>query len=41
MECTDPLTVIDVPHFVNQTGHALSAQTRDGELYIFRIVKRR
>ena len=41
MECTDPLTVIDVPHFVNQTGHALSAQTRDGELYIFRILKRR
>ena len=41
MECTDPLTVIDVPHFVNQTGHALSAQTRDGDLYIFRIVKQR
>jgi tRNA 2-thiouridine synthesizing protein A len=41
MECTDPLTVIDVPHFVNQTGHALSAQTRDGGLYIFRIVKQR
>jgi tRNA 2-thiouridine synthesizing protein A len=40
MECTDPLTVIDVPHFVNQTGHTLSAQTRDGELYIFKIVKR-
>ncbi len=41
MECTDPLTVIDVPHFVNQTGHALSAQTRDGEIYVFKIVKRR
>jgi tRNA 2-thiouridine synthesizing protein A len=41
MECTDPLTVIDVPHFVNQTGHALSAQTLDGGLYVFRIVKRR
>jgi tRNA 2-thiouridine synthesizing protein A len=41
MECTDPLTVIDVPHFVNQTGHALSAQSRDGDLYIFKIVKRR
>ena len=40
MECTDPLTVIDVPHFVNQTGHILSAQARDGELYIFKIVKR-
>jgi tRNA 2-thiouridine synthesizing protein A len=41
MECTDPLTVIDVPHFVNQTGHALSVQTRDGDLYIFKIVKQR
>ena len=41
LECTDPLTVIDVPAFVNQTGHALTAQARDGELYIFKIVKRR
>lgn len=41
LECTDPLTVIDVPHFVNQTGHTLSAQEHDGDLYIFRIVKRR
>ena len=40
LECTDPLTVIDVPHFVNQTGHALQAQERNGKLYIFRIVKR-
>ena len=39
LECTDPLTVIDVPHFVNQTGHALQTQERDGKLYIFRIVK--
>jgi tRNA 2-thiouridine synthesizing protein A len=41
MECTDPLTVIDVPHFVNQTGHTLSAQQRDGDLYIFKIVKQK
>jgi tRNA 2-thiouridine synthesizing protein A len=41
LECTDPLTVIDVPHFVNQTGHALNTQTRDGELYTFKIVKQR
>ena len=40
LHCTDPLTVIDVPHFVNQTGHLLSAQERDGPLYIFRIMKR-
>jgi tRNA 2-thiouridine synthesizing protein A len=41
LECTDPLTMIDVPHFANQTGHTLSAQQRDGDLYIFKIVKRR
>jgi tRNA 2-thiouridine synthesizing protein A len=41
LECTDPLTVIDVPHFVNQTGHALNGQGRDGDIYIFRIVKQK
>ena len=41
LECTDPLTVIDVPHFVRQTGHELSAHDRAGELYIFKIVKQR
>ena len=40
LECTDPLTVIDVPHFVRQTGHALSSQERNADVYIFRIVKR-
>jgi len=39
LECTDPLTVIDVPHFCNQTGHTLSAQRRKGKLFIFKIVK--
>jgi tRNA 2-thiouridine synthesizing protein A len=41
LECTDPLTMIDVPAFTNQTGHTLAAQQRDGDLYVFRIVKRR
>ena len=41
LECTDPLTVLDVPHFVNQTGHALEAQEQRGGLYIFRIAKRK
>ena len=34
-------TVVDVPHFVRQTGNALAAQDRDGEVYIFKIVKRK
>lgn len=39
LECTDPLVVVDVPHFVNQTGHVIAAQSRDGDLYVFRIVR--
>ena len=41
LECTDPLTVVDVPHFVNQTGHSLSAQEQRGEIYLFHIVKQK
>jgi tRNA 2-thiouridine synthesizing protein A len=41
LECTDPLTEIDVPHFVNQTGHKLEGSERRGKIYIFRIVKQR
>jgi tRNA 2-thiouridine synthesizing protein A len=40
LECTDPLTVIDVPLFVTQTGHELAAHQREGDLYVFHIVKR-
>ena len=41
LECTDPLTVIDVPHFTRQTGHELVSQEQRGPLFIFRIVKLR
>ena len=41
LECTDPLTLIDVPHFVNQTGHALKTQEQRGKLYLFHIVKQK
>lgn len=40
LECTDPLTVIDVPHFVRQTGHELAEQRRTDDLFIFRLIKR-
>ena len=39
LECTDPLTVIDVPHFVRQTGHALAGTAQSDGLYVFRILK--
>jgi tRNA 2-thiouridine synthesizing protein A len=41
LECTDPLTEIDIPHFVNQTGHTLEVSERHGPLYRFRITKRK
>lgn len=40
VECTDPLAEIDIPHLVNETGHALESAGRDGELLVFRIRKR-
>lgn len=39
LECTDPLAVIDVPHFVRQTGHLLLSEEKSAELFVFRIEK--
>lgn len=39
LDCTDPLTVIDVPHFARQTGHDLVRQERRDALYLYWIVK--
>jgi tRNA 2-thiouridine synthesizing protein A len=39
LECSDPLTVIDIPNFINQTGHELTGQEQRDALYIFRIRK--
>ena len=41
LECTDPLVVIDVPHFVKQTGHRIASQEQRGDLYFFRIIKQK
>ena len=38
-ECTDPLTAIDIPNLVNQTGDTLEGNVRDGKVLIFRIRK--
>ncbi len=40
LECTDPLTMIDVPYFCNQTGHVMCGQEKNGKVYTFKIVKR-
>ena len=39
LECTDPLTMIDVPHFLRQTGHHLLGEERRDGLYVFIIRK--
>ena len=39
-ECTDPLTAIDIPNLLNQTGDRLEASSREGDVLVFRIRKR-
>lgn len=39
-ECTDPLSAIDIPNLLNQTGDSLFAQSRADDVFTFRIRKR-
>ena len=39
VECTDPLSAIDIPNLINQTGDALEATARAEDLLTFRIRK--
>lgn len=39
VECTDPLSAIDIPNLLQETGDALESSSRDGELLVFRIRK--
>jgi tRNA 2-thiouridine synthesizing protein A len=39
-ECTDPLTEIDIPNLLNQTGDELLKTLRAEKLLTFRIRKR-
>jgi tRNA 2-thiouridine synthesizing protein A len=39
-ECTDPLTEIDVPNLINQTGDELMETSRADKVITFRIRKR-
>ena len=38
-ECTDPLSAVDIPNLVNQTGDGLELSAREGDVLIFRIRK--
>jgi tRNA 2-thiouridine synthesizing protein A len=40
IECTDPLTTVDIPTLLHQTGDALEAQSKKGKVITFRIRKK-
>ena len=40
VECTDPLSAIDIPNLVRQTGDAIENSHKDEALLTFRIRKR-
>jgi tRNA 2-thiouridine synthesizing protein A len=37
VEATDPLSEIDIPHFIASEGHKLLTQLREGQTFIFWI----
>ena len=39
IECTDPLTAIDIPNLVRETGDAIEAGAKKGRVLTFRIRK--
>lgn len=38
-ECTDPLTAIDIPNLLRETGDTMVSSAREGDLLVFRIRK--
>lgn len=40
VECTDPLTSIDIPNLLNQTGDTLEDSHKETKLLTFRIRKK-
>ena len=39
VECTDPLTTIDIPNLLRETGDALEGSSKKGRVLTFRIRK--
>jgi tRNA 2-thiouridine synthesizing protein A len=40
VECTDPLSTLDIPNLINQTGDILEEQSVGSDLFVFRIRKK-
>ena len=39
VECTDPLTTIDIPNLIRETGDAIESSGKKGRVLTFRIRK--
>jgi tRNA 2-thiouridine synthesizing protein A len=39
LECTDPLSMIDIPNLVRETGDVLAHSAKESALFVFRIRK--
>jgi tRNA 2-thiouridine synthesizing protein A len=39
VECTDPLSTIDIPNLLRETGDVLEADVREQDVFVFRIRK--
>ena len=40
VECTDPLSAVDIPNLLRETGDELLASSRAEDRFVFRIRKR-
>jgi tRNA 2-thiouridine synthesizing protein A len=40
VECTDPLSTIDIPNLISQTGDVLEDSENQPGLFVFRILKK-
>jgi tRNA 2-thiouridine synthesizing protein A len=38
--CTDPLSGIDIPHLIHETGDILEHSRKEDDVFIFRILRR-
>jgi tRNA 2-thiouridine synthesizing protein A len=39
VECTDPLSTIDIPNLIRETGDVLESEERGSDAFVFRILK--
>jgi TusA-related sulfurtransferase len=40
VSCTDPLSRVDIPHLVHETGNVLEDTRTENMIFIFRILRR-